>query len=57
MKKNLLMTFLLAFFTLTSLIDQDRKITGKVTSAEDGSGLPGVSVSIKGTAKGTQTNA
>ena len=57
MKKKLLMTFLLAFFTLTSLIAQDREITGKVTSAEDGSGLPGVSVSIKGTTKGTQTNA
>jgi hypothetical protein len=57
MKKNLLMTFLLAFFTLTSLIAQERKITGKVTSAEDGSNLPGVSVSIKGTTKGTQTNA
>ena len=56
MKKNLLMTFLLAFFTLTSLVAQDRKITGKVTSAEDGSGLPGVTVSIKGTGKGTQTN-
>jgi TonB-linked SusC/RagA family outer membrane protein len=56
MKKNLLMTFVLAFFTLTSLIAQDRKITGKVTSAEDGSGLPGVTVSIKGTNKGTQTN-
>ena len=57
MKKKLLMTFLLAFFTLTSLIAQERKITGKVTSAEDGSNLPGVSVSIKGSTKGTQTNA
>ncbi|MEN9386494.1 MAG: hypothetical protein RLZZ185_1235, partial [Bacteroidota bacterium] len=56
MKKNLLMTFLLAFFSLTSLVAQDRKVTGKVTSAEDGSGLPGVTVSIKGTGKGTQTN-
>ena len=56
MKKNLLMTFLLAFFSLTSLVAQDRKVTGKVTSAEDGSGLPGVTVSIKGTGRGTQTN-
>lgn len=33
------------------------KITGTVTSADDGSGIPGVSVQIKGTSKGTQTDA
>ena len=32
------------------------KISGKVTSADDGSGIPGVTVQIKGTAKGTQTD-
>ncbi len=31
------------------------KISGKVTSADDGTGIPGVTVQIKGTAKGTQT--
>ncbi|AKD55394.1 SusC/RagA family TonB-linked outer membrane protein [Spirosoma radiotolerans] len=36
---------------------QDRRIIGKVTSAEDGSPLPGVSVVIKGTTKGTSTDA
>jgi len=39
-----------------SIFAQDRKISGKVTAAEDGSGLPGVSVQLKGTAKGTQTD-
>jgi TonB-linked SusC/RagA family outer membrane protein len=38
------------------LFAQDRKVTGKVTSAEDGSGLPGVTVQIKGTGKGTQSD-
>jgi len=37
-------------------VAQDRKITGKVTSAEDGSALPGVSVVVKGTSKGVNTD-
>ncbi|WP_420153415.1 SusC/RagA family TonB-linked outer membrane protein [Siphonobacter sp.] len=36
---------------------QDRQLTGVVTSSEDGQPLPGVSISIKGTAKGSTTNA
>jgi iron complex outermembrane receptor protein len=36
---------------------QDKTVTGKVTDSGDGSGLPGVSVSVKGTNKGTQTDA
>ncbi|WP_461146688.1 SusC/RagA family TonB-linked outer membrane protein [Spirosoma pulveris] len=36
---------------------QDRRVIGKVTSAEDGSPLPGVSVVLKGTTKGTSTDA
>jgi len=35
---------------------QDRTVTGRVTSADDGSGVPGASVSIKGTSKGTSTD-
>ncbi|UON83118.1 TonB-dependent receptor plug domain-containing protein [Dyadobacter chenwenxiniae] len=35
---------------------QDRAVTGKV-SAEDGSALPGVNISLKGTNRGTTTNA
>jgi len=35
---------------------QERSITGKVTSAEDNSGLPGVSVIIKGSNVGTVTD-
>ncbi|GAB4053750.1 TonB-dependent receptor [Spirosoma litoris] len=36
---------------------QERKITGTVTSAEDGSSLPGVSVVVKGTTVGAVTDA
>ncbi|MFD2524046.1 SusC/RagA family TonB-linked outer membrane protein [Emticicia soli] len=35
---------------------QDVDVTGKVTSTEDGSPLPGVSITVKGTSKGTTTN-
>lgn len=34
-----------------------QRIIGKVTAAEDGSSLPGVSVVVKGTSKGTSTDA
>ena len=34
-----------------------RKVKGKVTSSEDGSGLPGVNVVVKGTNEGTVTDA
>ncbi|GAB3272063.1 TonB-dependent receptor [Larkinella harenae] len=36
---------------------QDRQVAGKVTAAEDGSILPGVSIQLKGTSRGTQTDA
>ncbi len=36
---------------------QDRQVTGKVTAAEDGNPLPGVSIIVKGTTRGTSTGA
>jgi TonB-dependent starch-binding outer membrane protein SusC len=57
MKKQVLMTFLILFSFCVNSFAQDRKVSGKVTSAEDGSGLPGVTVRVKGTAQGTQTDA
>jgi TonB-linked SusC/RagA family outer membrane protein len=56
MKKQLLMTLFMTFCFCASLLAQDRKVSGKVTSAEDGSGLPGVSVQVKGTSKGATTD-
>jgi TonB-dependent starch-binding outer membrane protein SusC len=54
MKKILRLTiFSLLILTNLSLMAQDRTITGKVTSADDASALPGVNVVVKGTNIGT----
>ena len=37
------------------LLAQDISVSGKVTTKEDGSDLPGVNVSVKGTTRGTST--
>jgi TonB-linked SusC/RagA family outer membrane protein len=55
MKKFLLTCFALVF--ALSLWAQERTITGKVASAEDGTPLPGVNVVVKGTTNGTVTDA
>jgi TonB-dependent starch-binding outer membrane protein SusC len=55
MRKSLLCFFLL-FSTLIGANAQERTITGKVTSSDDGTAMPGVSVSTKGTSKGTTTD-
>src|SRR6185295_19044941 len=55
MKKFLLMCFSFGF--AISVWAQDRVVTGKVTSADDGSPLPGVNVVLKGTTNGTATDA
>ena len=57
MNKKLLTSFVLLLLLVFRVSAQDRMISGKVTSSEDGSSLPGVSVSVKGTSKGTTTNA
>jgi len=54
MKKFLLMCFSFGF--AISLWAQDRVVTGKVTSSDDGSPLPGVNVVLKGTTNGTVTD-
>jgi TonB-linked SusC/RagA family outer membrane protein len=55
MKKIVL---LLAFFAigLQVLMAQTKEITGKVSSSDDGGGIPGVTVSVKGTTLGTVTD-
>ena len=55
MRKTLLI--LIACFSLLGASAQDRTINGKVTSAQDGQGLPGVAVLVKGTSAGTTTDA
>ena len=56
MKKILLITFMFVTALVTQSWAQDRVISGKVTSAEDGSALPGVNVVLKGTTTGTATD-
>ncbi|MHA8051215.1 SusC/RagA family TonB-linked outer membrane protein [Aquirufa sp. ROCK-SH2] len=55
--KKILLVMLLMTTVFSSLLAQSRLVTGKVTTAEDGSALPGVGVSIKGTSKGVATSA
>ena len=51
------MSFLLVSSVWSTAWAQEKRIIGKVTSAEDNSPLPGVSVVLKGTTKGTSTDA
>jgi TonB-linked SusC/RagA family outer membrane protein len=53
MRKFTIFLSLLMFIGLQVVNAQNRTITGKVTSAEDGSAIPGVTVSVKGTTTGT----
>lgn len=55
MKKNLLLS-LLGVIMSFAVMAQGKKITGKVSSSDDGTGIPGVSVQVKGTSKGSQTD-
>ena len=56
MRKFLLLSFL-CIVASSHAWAQDRTVTGKVTSTEDGIPLPGVNVVIKGSTTGTVTNA
>ena len=46
---------LLCFFVLPAMA-QNKTVTGKVTDAKDGSPLPGVTITIKGTTNGTNSD-
>jgi hypothetical protein len=48
---------MLLTFTAGVVFAQERVVTGKVTSTEDGSTIPGVNVVVKGTTNGTTTDA
>lgn len=57
--KKLLLLGLTAVLMLSSseLWAQDRQVSGRVTDADDGTGLPGVNVVLQGTTNGTVTDA
>ena len=56
MKKNLLVCFILCSAVITNAWAQGRTVSGTVISQEDGEGLPGVNVILKGTTSGTVTD-
>jgi TonB-dependent SusC/RagA subfamily outer membrane receptor len=51
-----LIMLLLSISVSWNIFAQDRKVTGKVSDAENGSGMPGVTVLVKGTAQGSNTD-
>lgn len=60
MRKQLLSKVLFSIvFVLMGIqmLAQDRMVTGRVTASDDGSGIPGVSIAVKGTSKGTSSDA
>ncbi|WP_167605287.1 SusC/RagA family TonB-linked outer membrane protein [Maribellus sediminis] len=54
--KKLLLLIVALFMGVFTIFAQTKQITGKVSSAEDGTPIPGVSVVVKGTTNGTTTN-
>lgn len=58
MSKSLRSFIVLFIFMLTSgyVYSQEARVKGVITSKEDGSALPGVSILVKGTTKGTVTD-
>ncbi|WP_439882103.1 SusC/RagA family TonB-linked outer membrane protein [Pontibacter sp. MBLB2868] len=57
MRKNFTFIILLLLCLTNVALAQENYVTGKVTGAEQGMALPGVSVLVKGTTTGTTTDA
>jgi len=55
MKKYVLLCLVL-LWSFAAALAQERTVSGKVTSADDGSGVPGVNVVLQGTTNGTITD-
>lgn len=56
MFSHVLLTLLLFVFSSTAVLAQSRSISGKVSSSEDGNGISGVNVVVKGSTKGVMTD-
>ena len=54
--RKILQFSLVLLFAVSTAIAQDRTVSGKVTGADDGAGIPGVNVLVKGTANGAITD-
>jgi TonB-linked SusC/RagA family outer membrane protein len=56
MAKKYLLSMLMLFMSLSVIYAQDRQVKGKVTDSNDGSGMPGVTIGVKGTTNGVITD-
>ncbi|MBD0257520.1 MAG: SusC/RagA family TonB-linked outer membrane protein [Cytophagales bacterium] len=56
-RRLLLLSLFLLFGAVLRVAAQDKTVTGRVTSAEDASALPGVNVVVRGSSSGTVTDA
>ena len=56
MKNKITILVFMALFQFTSMVAQEKTVTGTVTSSGDGLTLPGVNVILKGTNQGTVTD-
>lgn len=54
--RKILQLSLIFVLTITTVMAQDRTISGKVTDAKDGQPIPGVNVLVKGTSSGAITD-
>ena len=54
--RNSLLLGLAMLFSIGIVFGQDRTVSGKVTSSEDGTGIPGVNIVVKGTTTGAVTD-
>jgi len=54
--KKPIFVFLLTICTCYASFAQNRQITGRVTSSDNGTALPGVSIKVKGTSTGVVTD-
>ena len=57
MLRHLAITTFVFALSISTMVAQTRTITGKITASSDGTGIPGVNIQVKGTQKGTSSNA
>jgi TonB-linked SusC/RagA family outer membrane protein len=57
MKRHLLVVCVMLLFFSGQVLGQERVVSGKVTSQDDGSPIPGVNVLLKGTSTGAASDA
>ncbi len=57
MRKILLVSLLLVSSAWATVWAQEMKVTGKVTTADDGAAIPGVSIVVKGSSRGSNTDS